>query len=183
MDLRTPRLCLDALRAEDAEALFGYRADPAVSRYQGWRPASLAEVCDFIERQAHAPPEAPGRWVQRAIRRRDGGALIGDLGLHLPADADGAVEFGITIAPAWQGRGYAGEALREVFGQLFGPLGHRRVLASVDPRNAASMALLRSLGMRQEAHHRESLRLHGEWVDDVVFALLAREWPGQRLAH
>jgi RimJ/RimL family protein N-acetyltransferase len=30
--------------------------------------------------------------------------------------------------------------------------------------------------MRQEAHFRESLRLRGEWVDDVVFAMLAREW-------
>jgi len=38
------------------------------------------------------------------------------------------------------------------------------------------MAMLLALGMRQEAHHRESLWLHGEWVDDVVFALLASEW-------
>jgi RimJ/RimL family protein N-acetyltransferase len=30
--------------------------------------------------------------------------------------------------------------------------------------------------MRQEAHFRESLLFRGEWVDDVVFALLAREW-------
>lgn len=48
--------------------------------------------------------------------------------------------------------------------------------ASTDPRNVASAALLRSLGMCQEAHFRESLQLRGEWVDDVVFALLAREW-------
>jgi len=32
------------------------------------------------------------------------------------------------------------------------------------------------LGMRQEAHHVESYLFRGEWVDDVVFALLAREW-------
>lgn len=40
MELATARLRLDALRREDAAALFAYRADPAVSRYQGWRPAS-----------------------------------------------------------------------------------------------------------------------------------------------
>lgn len=35
--------------------------------------------------------------------------------------------------------------------------------------------------MRQEAHLRESLWLHGEWVDDAVFAILAREWPAAGL--
>jgi RimJ/RimL family protein N-acetyltransferase len=38
------------------------------------------------------------------------------------------------------------------------------------------MALLKAVGMHQEAHFRESLLFRGEWVDDVVFALLAREW-------
>jgi len=50
------------------------------------------------------------------------------------------------------------------------------LIGSVDPRNTASMALCRSLGLRQEAHHVESYRFRGEWVDDVIFALLAREW-------
>jgi RimJ/RimL family protein N-acetyltransferase len=54
------------------------------------------------------------------------------------------------------------------------------VHASVDPRNAACVALLQALGMRQEAHFRESLWLHGEWVDDAVFALLAWEWSSSR---
>ncbi len=183
MELQTSRLCLDALRAEDAEVLFAYRADPAVSRYQGWCPASVAEAREFVERQAGTSLAMPDSWVQRAIRLRDSGELIGDLGIHVPADTGGSVEFGITIAPAWQGCGYATEALREVFGRLFGTLAYRRIHASVDPRNGASMAMLRSLGMRQEAHHLESLCLQGEWVDDVVFALLAREWHGDPSAH
>jgi RimJ/RimL family protein N-acetyltransferase len=87
-----------------------------------------------------------------------------------------SVEFGISLVPTGQGRGYAGEALRALFDQVFGPLGRHRIHASVDPRNLACIALLRALGMRQEAHHRESLWLHGEWVDDMVFALLVHEW-------
>jgi RimJ/RimL family protein N-acetyltransferase len=66
---------------------------------------------------------------------------------------------------------------------VFGQLGRHRIHASVDPRNLASMAMLRALGMRQEAHHRESLWLHGEWVDDVVFALLASEWRAAQPAR
>ncbi len=174
MELITARLRIDPLRPDDAAALFAVRGDPAVARYQGWRPADLAAAAAFIERQS--PAAIPVGWVQRAIRRREDGRLIGDLGVNLPGDAKDSVEFGISLLPAEQGRGYAGEALRALFDQVFGPLGRHRIHASVDPRNLACLALLRSLGMRQEAHHRESLWLHGEWVDDMVFAMLSREW-------
>ena len=30
--------------------------------------------------------------------------------------------------------------------------------------------------MREEAHFVESLWFKGEWVDDVIFAILASEW-------
>ena len=175
MELVTTRLRIDALRPDDAAALFAVRSDPAVARYQGWRPADLADAHAFINRQS--PAATPSGWFQRAIRLRDDGRLIGDLGVNLPEDAMDSVEFGISLAPVGQGRGYADEAARALFDHVFGRLGRHRVHASVDPRNLACLALLRSLGMRQEAHHRESLWLHGEWVDDVVFAMLAREWP------
>ncbi|AGG88491.1 GNAT family N-acetyltransferase [Rhodanobacter denitrificans] len=173
MELVTARLRIDALRPADAEALFACRADPAVARYQGWCPADVAAARGFIVTQPLQPAHG---WFQRAIRLRENGRLIGDLGLNLPEDARASVEFGISIAPAGQGRGYAGEAVRALFEQAFGAWGRHRVQASADPRNLACVALLRALGMRQEAHHRESLWLRGEWVDDVVFALLAREW-------
>ncbi|WP_255436705.1 GNAT family protein [Rhodanobacter sp. PCA2] len=175
MELVTARLRLDALRPDDAEALFGYRADPAVCRYQNWRPSMLAEARRFIDSQAALAAPVAGEWFQRAIRRRDDGALVGDLGFCI---ADAQAEFGITLAPAAQGVGYARETLHALFGWLFGEMGVHRVHASVDPRNAPSMALMRAMGMRQEAHFRESLQFHGEWVDDAVFGLLAREWPG-----
>jgi len=176
MGWHTPRLRLDALQPADAAALFGYRADPEVSRFQGWRPASVAEAIDFIEREAGASLDTPGNWFQRAIRLRADGSLIGDLGIRVPEAFEDSVEFGVSIASSHQGSGYASEAVRALFELVFGQLGRHRIRASVDPRNLASMAMLRALGMRQEAHHRESLWLHDEWVDDVVFAMLASEW-------
>ena len=175
MELVTARLRLDALRQDDAAALFAYRADPEVGRYQGWRPVDPADAGHFISSQSALTAPVQCRWFQRAIRHRDDGALIGDLGLCL---CDAQVEFGITLAPTAQGKGYAREALHALFGWLFGELDVHRVYASVDPRNAPSVALLQAMGMRQEAHFRESLWFHGEWVDDVVFGLLAGEWPG-----
>lgn len=177
MEFTTARLRLDVLRETDADTLFNYRSDPAVARYQGWCPASREEALDFIRSQQQISLDVPDSWLQLAIRRSDDGSLIGDLGLHLPQDAEGSYEFGVTIAPAHQGNGYAREAVHALLDFLFRTLGAHRVHASIDPRNVASGALLRSLGMRQEAHFRESFKMRGEWVDDMIFALLAREWP------
>ncbi|WP_201316291.1 GNAT family protein [Dyella sp. EPa41] len=171
MGLETARLRLDALQPADAPALFRYRSDPEVARYQGWQPGTLADADRFIGKQSATP--VPGTWFQRAIRLHDG-ELIGDLGFCL--SGDGLAEFGITVAPEHQGKGFAREAAQALLGELFGRLDVHRVHASVDPRNTPSMALMRSLGLRQEAHFRESLHHRGEWVDDAVFAVLAREW-------
>lgn len=177
MELATARLRVDALQVSDAEALFACRADPAAARYQGWCPADLVAARDFIDAQPQQPSSG---WFQRAIRLQETSLLIGDLGVCLPEDPRGSVEFGVSIAPAHQGHGYSSEAVRALFAFVFVQLGSHRVHASVDPRNLASMALLRALGMRQEAHHRESLWFKGEWVDDVIFAMLDHEW--RRLA-
>ncbi|MGO4501343.1 MULTISPECIES: GNAT family N-acetyltransferase [unclassified Dyella] len=173
MRLTTARLRIDALHEGDAAALFGYRADPEVSRYQGWCPQTLADADSFIRTQMALDKPPQCRWFQRAIRSSDDGVLLGDVGFCL---SDEQAEIGITIAPFAQGQGYAGETLQALFHALFGSLAVHRIYASVDPRNTPSMALLASVGMRQEAHFRESLLFRGEWVDDVVFALLAREW-------
>jgi RimJ/RimL family protein N-acetyltransferase len=174
MEIMTAHLRIDALRREDAEALFGYRADPAVSRYQGWKPASIADVGKFIGTQQGLAVDTPGTWWQRAIRARDSGVLIGDLGLHFTDDA--TVELGISIAPACQCRGHAREALEVALDFVFGGLRKHRVIASVDPRNVACLKLLEGIGMRREAHFRESLRDGDGWADDLVYAMLEREW-------
>ena len=50
--------------------------------------------------------------------------------------------------------------------------------ADIDPRNAASAAVLAKLGMRREAHFRQLEWVKGELVDEVVYAMLVDEWPG-----
>lgn len=176
MPRHTQRLTIDALRREDAGALFRYRADPLVSCYQGWAPASVDEALHFIETQEGVVPGVPGTWYQRALRLHGSVELVGDLGLHFSAEADETVELGISLTPAQQGMGLAAEALRDALAYVFEELHQHRVFGSVDPRNHACMKLMVRVGLRQEAHFRESLRLGGAWVDDVVFAMLEREW-------
>jgi RimJ/RimL family protein N-acetyltransferase len=48
-------------------------------------------------------------------------------------------------------------------------------LASTGHRNTASASLMERLGMRKEAHLRETEIVKGEWTDELVFAMLEDE--------
>lgn len=178
-DIITVRLVLRKLNLADFEALFRYRTDPEVSRYQNWKPLTIEDARQFVETIASVEPDTPGSWFQLAITLRETGEVIGDCGLHFPAEETRQAEIGITLALAYQGKGYASEALAAVLDYLFISLGKHRVVASVDPGNLASVALLERLGMRKEAHFRESLWFKGAWADDVIYAILEREWRSQ----
>jgi RimJ/RimL family protein N-acetyltransferase len=103
-------------------------------------------------------------WWQRAIRLRDSGELIGDLGLHFTDDK--TVEVGISLAPAQQRQGYAREALEVMLDFVFGGLRKQRVVAFVEPRNFMCMRLLEGLGMHRGA----------DQDGDAAFMLNASEW-------
>ena len=60
----------------------------------------------------------------------------------------------------------------------FEDVGLHRVVGRLDGRNSASAGLLARLGMRREAHLVENEWVKGEWTDEVVYAMLDREWPG-----
>jgi RimJ/RimL family protein N-acetyltransferase len=115
-------------------------------------------------------------WYQIGIALQSEGSLIGDCGIHFLETDRRLAEVGITLAPEWQGNGYATEALNAIFKMLFVDLRKHRVFASVDPLNLPSMALMKRLGLRQEAYFVQSLWFKNRWVDDVVFAMLASEW-------
>jgi len=168
----THRLEISRMTAADAAGVYAYRCLPEVRRFQSFEPRSPADVEQFIAGTQSIEFGDPGPWCQLAIRLRGEGLLIGDLGVRVTEEDPRQVEIGFTLAPAHQGCGYATEAVSCLIGHLLGPLGKHRVFASADPRNARSLALLERVGMRREAHFRESLWFKGEWVDDVVYAIL-----------
>jgi RimJ/RimL family protein N-acetyltransferase len=175
-DIVTARLRIADLVPDDAPALFDYRSAAEVTRFQDWCPSSVDDARAYIVENATTPFNQNDSWRQLAIRSAATGELIGDLGVHFVADDGHQVEIGFTIAPRYQRQGFGAEAVAALLDYLFTVLRKHRVFASVDVQNEASMALLRSLGMRREAHFRQSLLWKGEWVDDVVFGLLRSEW-------
>ena len=178
----TERLNIRRLELPDSEAVFQYRSDPLISRYQNWEPESVGEIQSFIAGLDKICMDTPGQWYQLGLCVRGSGELAGDCGIHVQVHDPRQVEIGITLARGFQGRGFATEALRAVLGHLFSTLGKHRVFGSVDPRNAPSLALLERVGMRREAHFVESLWFKGGWADDVIYAMLRREYLAENNA-
>jgi RimJ/RimL family protein N-acetyltransferase len=175
--LRTPRLCLRRFRDSDAAPFARYRSAPEVARYQGWTaPYSVDDARKFVTAMATAEPGVPGEWFQIAVALAGDSSLVGDCAFAPLAHEPRTVEIGFTIAPDHQGQGYATEAVLALLRYLLGTLEKHRVTASCDPRNVPSRKVLEAVGMRQEGHLIESTWSKGEWTDDLVFALLRREW-------
>lgn len=172
--LHTPRLTLSLLNPADAEAFFAYRSLPEVALFQGWEPQNLEEATDFLVKNASAIPLVPDAWMQLGVYLASG-ELIGDVGVHLYFDGK-QIELGYTLSPAFQGFGYAREAVNGLLDCFLVARGMHRAFASVDPENARSIRLLESLGFRKEAHHRQSYLAIDGWHDDAVYAILADEW-------
>lgn len=175
------RLILRRPRDSDLEPLLPGWSDPEMVRYTGRRDDPRAFVAGFIaDMQAKSPGESEpgGPWYQLVIERREDQAVLGDLGIGFGVPGERQVELGWRILPPAQRRGYAREAVAALIGWLIeAHRVHRFVGVAASP-NAASVALLRSLGFRQEGQFRESFWCNGRWLDDSYFALLASEWRG-----
>jgi RimJ/RimL family protein N-acetyltransferase len=175
-NLKSDRMILRPLLSTDAQDLFSYRSEPDIYQFQNWQPKTMADVVNFIETRIAGEPDVPNTWFQLALCTYDPYELIGDCGLHFFEKESNQVEVGITLKREYQGLGYATEALKSVFNFLFGELKKHRIFGSVDPNNRASIRLMERLGMRKEAHFIESLWSHDRWSDDMIYAILSREW-------
>lgn len=153
-----------------------YRSDPEVARYQSWStPYTVADAQALIEELTNSSPATPG-WFQYGVELLADGSLIGDLGVHLHENKMQA-EIGFTIARDQQGNGYGPEAVTKILEHLFTDVGLHKVSAECDARNGASARLLTRVGFRQEGLLRAHTFIKGEWTDDMLFGLLADEYP------
>jgi RimJ/RimL family protein N-acetyltransferase len=155
--LVTERLRLRRSVPEDAEAIGRYRSDPDVGRYQGWERTDVEGIRAQIEEMAGRAPGGPGGWVQLTVEEREGGELVGDVGLSPAEGEPGVIKVGYTIDPAFQGRGYATEAVGALAAFAFDHLGVQVVRAYADADNLASIRVAEKVGMRliERFEHRE----------------------------
>ena len=76
------------------------------------------------------------------------------------------------VDTAYQGKGYATEAVREVCDFAFNILQLHRIESYVMPRNAKSLRVMEKLGFENEGVSRRCLEVNGVWEDHIRFSLL-----------
>jgi RimJ/RimL family protein N-acetyltransferase len=179
--LETPRLTLRHLMKADLPHFLAYRNDPVIARYQDWEPTFTEDdLRGIIHRQRERHPGTPGQWFIFAIALKATEKLIGDCAFRtFDTDARQA-EIGYSLARAYQGQGFASEAVTCVLDYAFATLQMRRIIANTDCENAASVALLDRLGFRREGHYIQNVWFKGRLSDEYHYAVLQEEWLSKR---
>lgn len=168
-------LTLRRIGLQDLEAVWEYRSDPEVARYQFQGPATREELGAQIEYQLKAEAGTQGVPVLLAVESE--GRVIGECGLTVTNREDRQGALGYQFHPRFTGRGFATRAVAITLGLGFQQLGLHRIVAETDVRNERSCRLLERVGLRREAHFRHDHFINGEWVDSYLYAILDEEWP------
>ncbi len=173
--LHTERLVLRPFTPEDAPAVAVLANDPeiAANTLSFPYPYELRMAEEWIAGQ-------PERWEKGelanfAIVLRDGGEMVGSIGLIISAE-HGRAELGYWVGRAFWGAGYCTEAARAVVDFGFRVLGLNRVQAHHFTRNPASGRVLRKIGMRHEGHLPQWLRKGDVYEDAELFGILREEY-------
>jgi RimJ/RimL family protein N-acetyltransferase len=177
LPIRTERLELRLLRQEDFADSFAYHSRPDVVRYLYQEPRSAAEYEAILAGKiARTGIAVEGDRLSLAVVPHEVGRVVGDVMLMWTSAEHLQGEIGFIFHPDHHGRGYAREAAQVLLRLGFEGLGLHRICGRLDARNTASASLLAKLGMRREAHLVENEMVKGEWTDEVVYAILQREW-------
>jgi RimJ/RimL family protein N-acetyltransferase len=179
--VRTARLILRPFRWDDLALFNAFDRLPDVARYLYSTPRDLDASRVALERKIAATAiRAAGEHMSLAVELASGGGCIGDVLLEWTGNEHLQGEIGYVFHPDHHGRGYATEACEELLRMGFETLGLHRIAARCDARNDASARVMARLGMRREAHLVENEMVKGEWTDELVYALLDREWQMRR---
>jgi [ribosomal protein S5]-alanine N-acetyltransferase len=145
----------------DLEAFHAILSDARAMRYWSTPPhRTLDQSRAWLQSMIDVPADEGDDWVIEFQ-----GRAVGKAGLwRFP-------EIGFMLDPAIWGRGFAREALRPVLARAFDQHGLPWVEADVDPRNAASLSLLASLGFAETGRAKRTLLVGDEWCDSVYLRL------------
>jgi RimJ/RimL family protein N-acetyltransferase len=180
LPIETERLTIRALRPDDGDDIHEIYRDPEVSRYLYTEPMDAEAGRRYAAERGDPVIAAEGDGVNLAGELRETGRVVATLYIHLVSAVHSQGEIGYVVSPAYAGRGLATEAAREMLAIGFDRWSLHRMIGRCDARNTASAAVLRRLGMREEALFRENEWVKGEWTDEGVFAILAEEWKAAK---
>lgn len=167
------RIILRQPKEGDLEKRFSYGRNSDIVRMFGGdskniAPLSVEEVSAWIE----GIQQAPYAWVVE-----HDGHLIGEAKLHSINEHDHRARYAIGFYdPAKLGLGLGQEATRIVLRYAFEELKLHRVDLRVLAYNVRAVNCYKKCGFIIEGTERESAYVDGEWHDDLIMSMLAKEF-------
>ena len=125
--------------------------------------------------ETHQPSFESRKHITLAVQARDGGHLVGAVGMGLQLAHDSA-EIGYWVGRAYWGHGYCTEAAHAMLEFGFGTLCLNRIHAAHFTRNPASGRVLQKLGMIHEGRLRQHFKRWGVFEDIEKYGLLREEF-------
>jgi RimJ/RimL family protein N-acetyltransferase len=155
-------------------------ADFWLTRNLDWS-VSEEGVKEYWESQRDVDPRTDPKWFALVVELKAEEKVIGHVGIGVIKTGEhrhGTI--GWLLGRKYQGQGFATEAARTLVTIGFDHLGLHRISARTGSDNICSWHLMERLGMRREAHFRESHVVKGEWHDEFVYAVIADEWRAKQ---
>ena len=155
------RVTLRAFRPGDAQGLHPIFADPVAMRYWSTPAHATLAATEAFVRATIAATEAGAGDDQVVLFE---GRIVGKAGLR------DRQEIGIILSREVWGLGLASESVAAVI-ERARDRGVDRILADVDPRNAASLRLLARMGFRETGRANATMKVGDQWVNSVYLEL------------
>jgi len=131
----------------DIAAIYRQFSDPDMCVYYDEPPCTLAETQDII---THYTTHAESAGYRRyGVCHATSGEFIGTCGYHFLNRNEGSVEIGYDVWKEFWQQGYASEMLTPLLQICFAVTEVTLVYAVIDPRNRASIAVVRRAGFVQ----------------------------------
>jgi RimJ/RimL family protein N-acetyltransferase len=167
------RTVLRPFTAADAETMWEIIGDPEVIRFTGEPSTELTP--ERVRTWYGSRNDRPDR-LDLAVTDRANGELVGEVVLHEWDPDARSCTFRTLIGPRGRGRGLGTEATRLIVGHGFEQLGLHRIQLEAYGHNHRALRVYEKAGFVVEGVRREADLRDGVWVDEVIMAILDREW-------
>lgn len=167
---------LRGIEPEDAETFYTWdntETETARMLEWVWPAGSLAHARQWA--QNRATETAKNDEFFFAVENTEG-ILVGIINTHSCDRRVGCFKYGVSIAPAFRGRGYAAEVVLLVLRYFFDELHYQKVTADVYAYNASSVRFHERLGFLQEGRIRRVVFSQGQHFDMLVFGMTVEEF-------
>ncbi|CAL9274107.1 Putative ribosomal N-acetyltransferase YdaF [Streptomyces sp. SudanB5_2050] len=171
------RTVLRPFTEADAARMGEIIGDPEVRRFTG---SPGHELTPELLRSWYGSRSAQPDRLDLAVTDSADGEVLGEVVLHAWVPEERSCTFRTLIGARGRGRGIGTEATRLIVGYAFEELGLHRVQLDAYAFNDRALRVYEKVGFVREGVRREVERRDGVWVDEVLMAVLDREWAAHR---